>query len=81
MAAPYTKPHLSLAQQLQLLVFRGMDVGDRARAERYLGQLGYYRLSGYWYPARQTSVGADAAGDPSQSSATNFVPARLSSAR
>ena len=41
-----------------------MDVGDHARAESYLGQLGYYRLSGYWYPARQTSVGADAAGDP-----------------
>ena len=41
-----------------------MDVGDHARAESYLGQIGYYRLSGYWYPARQTSVGADAAGDP-----------------
>ncbi|WP_185265955.1 Abi family protein [Halopseudomonas xiamenensis] len=30
-----------------------MQIVDPARAERKLAQLGYYRLSGYWYPARE----------------------------
>lgn len=54
MLIPYNKPHLPVPDQLRLLENRGMAVGDRARAERYLRRLGYYRLSGYWYPARQT---------------------------
>lgn len=56
MLIPYTKPHLSVPDQLRLLESRGMVVADRARAERYLRRLGYYRLSGYWYPARQTNT-------------------------
>ncbi|MBL4828637.1 MAG: Abi family protein [Aliivibrio sp.] len=31
---------------------RGMLIGDRVRTERKLAQVGYYRLSGFWYPAR-----------------------------
>ncbi|PWE40580.1 Abi family protein [Pseudomonas prosekii] len=30
-----------------------MQIHDPSRAERKLAQLGYYRLSGYWYPARR----------------------------
>lgn len=29
-----------------------MVINDRHRAHRKLAQLGYYRLSGFWYPAR-----------------------------
>lgn len=36
-----------------LLTRRGMQINDKPRAERKLAQLGYYRLSGFWYPARE----------------------------
>ncbi|MEF1338659.1 Abi family protein [Vibrio rotiferianus] len=32
---------------------RGMYINDPERTKRKLAQVGYYRLSGYWYPARQ----------------------------
>lgn len=47
---PFRKPALNLAAQLALLQQRGMDIPDRARAEHYLRFIGYYRLSGYWFP-------------------------------
>jgi abortive infection bacteriophage resistance protein len=62
MKPPYSKPHLSVPQQLALLESRGMTVADRLRAERYLTRLGYYRLSGYWYPARDTTFIVDGNG-------------------
>lgn len=37
-----------------LLRHRGMEV-DRAEAEQWLDTVGYYRLSGYWYPYRKIS--------------------------
>lgn len=46
------KPWLSFAQQLDVLQARGLLVEDRAAALDYLERLGYYRLSGYWYPLR-----------------------------
>lgn len=39
-------------QLVEILEFRGMAVKDRSRAERKLAQIGYYRLSGFWYPCR-----------------------------
>ncbi|AVJ30197.1 Abi family protein [Achromobacter spanius] len=30
-----------------------MDIGDAGRTQRKLSQVGYYRLSGYWYPCRK----------------------------
>ena len=30
-----------------------MTLSDKVRAERKLAQVGYYRLSGYWFPARK----------------------------
>lgn len=46
------KPWRALADQLTLLRERGLEVDDQAAALDYLERLGYYRLSGYWYPLR-----------------------------
>jgi abortive infection bacteriophage resistance protein len=43
----------SYADQLSLLEQRGLYIGDRSKAIDYLDRIGYYRLSGYWYPFRQ----------------------------
>jgi abortive infection bacteriophage resistance protein len=48
----YAKPYLSVADQLALIEGRGMIVSDRAKAIEMLHRIGYYRLSGYWYPFR-----------------------------
>ncbi|WP_036489636.1 Abi family protein [Myxosarcina sp. GI1] len=50
----FNKPHLTIEQQLALLEKRGLIVSDRERAKYYLGHLNYYRLSGYWYPFKQS---------------------------
>lgn len=41
---------------VNLLESRGMNISDRARAERKISQVGYYRLSGFWYPSRKIEV-------------------------
>lgn len=46
------KSWLSFADQLQQLQDRGLQVDNSAAARDYLERLGYYRLSGYWYPLR-----------------------------
>lgn len=55
------KPWLSFSQQLELLQRRGLEVEDRAAALDYLERLGYYRLSGYWYPLRAIDLTASTA--------------------
>lgn len=50
----YTKPWLSLEQQVERLASRGVDVGDRDRAAALLRAIGYYRLTGYLYPFRES---------------------------
>ncbi len=57
MAIPYTKPYLSLPDQLALLKGRGLQVTDDAKAEECLHRNGYYRLSAYWYPFREIVAG------------------------
>lgn len=54
MLPPYRKPHLDVSGQLALLRSRGMEIADPAKAAAYLERVGYYRLSGYWYPLRQS---------------------------
>lgn len=44
----FTKPSLSIDDQLSLLVSRGLIVPDNARAKRYLTFINYYRLGGYY---------------------------------
>jgi len=43
----FNKPWLSRADQIAMLVSRGLHVTDRAMAEAFLGHVNYYRFSGY----------------------------------
>lgn len=47
------KPWKSFDDQLSLLEERGLVFDNRSTARNYLSRIGYYRLSGYWYPFRQ----------------------------
>ena len=51
----YTKPWLSIDEQLAKLRQRGMVVSDPAKSRDYLERIGYYRLSGYWFAFRERS--------------------------
>lgn len=55
------KPWMSFSDQLAQLEQRGMGVEDRAAALEYLERIGYYRLSGYWYPMRSIDTVASLA--------------------
>lgn len=46
----YNKPWLSYSEQLNLLIDRGLIVSDRAKAEKFLSQINYYRFSAYCPP-------------------------------
>lgn len=48
--AEYTKNWLSLDQQVERLIDRGLAVEDRERGLDLLQSIGYYRLTGYLYP-------------------------------
>ena len=50
----YAKPALTFSQQADLLISRGMT-GDRQTIINRLEAVSYYRLSGYWYPFRQSN--------------------------
>ncbi len=61
------KPFASIDEQVDVLASRGLAL-DRTVAEQWLRSVGYYRLSGYWYPYREI-------GDPSQQARRDhFVP-------
>lgn len=51
------KPHKNYPELVKLLQSRGMIIPDRNRAQRKLSQIGYYRLSGFWYPCREFEPG------------------------
>jgi len=53
---PYSKPFLTLDQQISLLKSRGLSVPDINFATDCLKNIGYYRLSGYWYPMRASET-------------------------
>ena len=52
----YHKPYKDIEEQLTLLADRGMLISDRAAAQGCLERIGYYRLSGYWYPFRKSHL-------------------------
>jgi abortive infection bacteriophage resistance protein len=52
MTKPYIKRALSLSDQLNLLVSRGLIVDSQSEALHVLSHISYYRLSGYSYPLR-----------------------------
>lgn len=68
MTSTYAKPFLDVDRQLDHLIKLGLNIDDRERAYRELQAIGYYRLSGYWYPFRQRAANE---GEPRPS---NFVP-------
>jgi abortive infection bacteriophage resistance protein len=47
-ALRFNKPAITIQQQAQLMIDRGLVVKDRTRLERELRTIGYYRLSAYW---------------------------------
>lgn len=51
----YAKPWKKYAEQLDMLLARGMEVSNHALALDYLERIGYYRLSGYWFAFRERS--------------------------
>ena len=46
----YNKPYKSPKDLVQLLLTRGLIINDFNRAESYIHNIGYYRLSAYMYP-------------------------------
>ena len=46
----YNKPYKSAKDLVQLLKTRGLAISDFNRAESYIRNIGYYRLSAYMYP-------------------------------
>lgn len=46
----YAKLPLSIADQLTLIESRGINIPDRQKAEKYLSNISYYRLSAYMLP-------------------------------
>lgn len=46
----FTKPSLTIDQQLQLLADRWLRIENADEAKRYLEHIGYFRLSGYFKP-------------------------------
>jgi len=46
----FTKPALTIDQQIDLLIGRGMEIPNRNIARQYLSHINYYRLRAYWLP-------------------------------
>ncbi|MGV8882855.1 MAG: Abi family protein [Rhodoglobus sp.] len=53
MGQPYTKPFLTVSEQIDRLTERGLDIGTPEYATSLLQRIGYYRLSGYWHLFRE----------------------------
>ncbi len=51
----YDKPPLTVDQQAERLLERGLLCDDLPRLKHYLSRIGYYRLSAYWLPFEQPS--------------------------
>ena len=47
---PFNKQFSTSAELVTLLRSRGMYIEDEQKAEDYLDNIGYYRLSAYMYP-------------------------------
>lgn len=53
MIAHFTKRPVPLSEQISRLKRNGMSISDDLQAANALERIGYYRLSGYWYPFRE----------------------------
>nr|WP_299244166.1 Abi family protein [uncultured Halomonas sp.] len=70
---PEPKQWKSFDEQLAILMERGLQVDDREAARSYLERIGYYRLSGYWYPFRQLELQQHDAGQLSYRRSNAFI--------
>lgn len=52
----YIKPPLSIDEQLDKLIARGLIVNDRVFAYNFLENVSYYRLAGYWWSLQEDKV-------------------------
>jgi len=52
----YSKPPLSIDEQIKLLESRGLIISDKTEAKRYLSNISYYRLSAYMYPFKDLAT-------------------------
>ena len=50
----YNKPPLTYQQQIDLLIRRGLIIANQEKAEQFLTQVNYYRLSAYCVPFERT---------------------------
>ena len=53
MNLPFPKQFQSTADLISLLTERGLIIEDISKAEKYLANIGYFRLSAYFYPLLQ----------------------------
>ena len=53
MSIPFPKQFQSISDLVSLLTGRGLIINDIPKAERYLVNIGYFRLSAYFYPLLQ----------------------------
>jgi len=44
----YNKPVTTIAQQIQQLKDRGLQISEDQVATHFLSNISYYRLAGYW---------------------------------
>lgn len=58
----YAKPWLPIDDQINALATRGVQIDDRELAARLLYEVGYYRLTGYLYPLRESEAYLDVEG-------------------
>ncbi|RYE18600.1 MAG: Abi family protein [Sphingobacteriaceae bacterium] len=49
----YTKEPLTLQEQIDQLIARGLLINEEDNAIHYLSHISYYRLAGYWWPMQQ----------------------------
>ncbi|GAA1000172.1 Abi family protein [Subtercola frigoramans] len=60
--AEYTKPWLSISEQLDKLESRSVDDSGRQTGARLLSTVGYYRVTGYLFPFRESEPYVDEPG-------------------
>ncbi len=70
----YTKPWLSLDQQVEHLAEHGVEVGAHEHAVALLRSVGYYRLTGYLYPFRRSVEDVALDGSSSRRILTEYEP-------
>jgi abortive infection bacteriophage resistance protein len=52
----FSKPAISISNQIELLESRGLNFSDKPFAAHFLQHVSYYRLAGYWWPMQSDKV-------------------------